>query len=123
MDSKQSVAFPIFVRLDDGEVIRIENIAWILHHLEAIDIENDEYLFWDAEGRGLKVLIEKDDVSGFRAVENGMTLHTAFAEYAKQLGVSLDATGTPDQIWGRVQKLKESVPKRRGLLARLFNRT
>jgi len=38
-------AFPLYVRLDDGEVMQIESIERILYHLEAIDIENDEYMF------------------------------------------------------------------------------
>jgi hypothetical protein len=38
--------------------------------LKAIDIENDEYMFWDANGNGLKILIEKERVIGFANAEN-----------------------------------------------------
>jgi hypothetical protein len=41
-----SGVFPIYARLDNGQVIRIESIQKILYDLEAIDIENDEYQFW-----------------------------------------------------------------------------
>ena len=45
MDDK--ALFPLYVRLDDGEIMRIGEAGRILYHLEAIDIENDEYMFWD----------------------------------------------------------------------------
>jgi hypothetical protein len=62
---KRIAAFPLYVRLDDGEVLQIEGIERILYHLEAIDIENDEYMFWEANGHGLKIFIEKGRVIGF----------------------------------------------------------
>jgi hypothetical protein len=83
MDDK--VLFPLYVCLDDGEVIRIEGFDRILYHLEAIDIENDEYMFWDAAGDGLKVLTQKGKVSGFEKIDNKITLQQAFEEYARQL--------------------------------------
>ena len=109
MVSKYNIAFPLYVRLDDGEVMQIESFERILHHLEAIDIENNEYRFWDADGQGLKVLVENDDVSGFQQVENEMTLSKAFLEYAKQLGVWIDASGTPNEIWARLHKARGST--------------
>lgn len=67
---------------------RIESFERILYHLEAIDIENDEYMFWDADGRGLKILIKKGRVSGFEKTENRITLRQAFEGYATQLAES-----------------------------------
>jgi hypothetical protein len=92
-------AFPLYVRLDDGEVLQIESVERILYHLEAIDIENGEYMFWDAGGLGLKILIEKGRVIGFANAENKITLQRAFDEYVQQLGVDVDTTGTPQEIW------------------------
>jgi hypothetical protein len=60
------VLFPIYACLDDGQLIRIDSFQKILYELEAIDIENDEYQFWDANGRGLKILIAKGSVADFR---------------------------------------------------------
>ena len=57
MESQEKFTFPLFVQLDDGAVIQIQNRDKVLYDLEAIDIENDEYLFWDANGNGVKVLI------------------------------------------------------------------
>jgi hypothetical protein len=118
-----NVAYPLYVCLDDGGVIQIESFEKILYHLEAIDIENDEYLFWDAEGRGLKMLIKKSRVSGFEKTENRITLQQAFEGYAKQLsefGVTVDTSGTPEQIWARVQSAKESLPRPASFFSRFF---
>jgi len=37
-----NVVFPIYARLADGQVIRIESFQKILYHLEAIDIVGDK---------------------------------------------------------------------------------
>lgn len=58
--------FPLYVCLDDGEVIRIENSDRILYHIEAIDIENNEYQFWDAAGCPLRVGDHKRPSQRFR---------------------------------------------------------
>lgn len=118
MDS--SFEFPLYVCLDDEEVIRIESSDRILYHLEAIDIENNEYQFWDATGRPLKVVITKGRVSGLETAENKVTLPQAVKQYAEHLGVSLDASGKPEEIWARLEKAKESLPRRSGVFSRLF---
>lgn len=41
-------------------MIRIEESSRILYHLEAIDIENEEYLFWDANGAGVSLKAENN---------------------------------------------------------------
>lgn len=120
-----NAAFPIYVCLDDGAVIRIESSERILYHLEAIDIENDEYMFWDADSRGLKILITKNRVGGFEKAANKITLQQAFEGYADQLaqlGVRVDTTGTPEEIWARLQKAKESLPRPPGFFSWLFRR-
>jgi hypothetical protein len=45
-----TVVYPLFALLDDRSMLIIEHCDRILYHLEAIDIENDEYFFWDAAG-------------------------------------------------------------------------
>jgi hypothetical protein len=117
-----SVVFPIYARLDDGQVIRIESFQKILYHLEAIDIENDEYQFWDANGRSLKILIEKNAVSGFQNADNRLSFQQAVEMYAEHLGVPINTSGTPHEVWAKVQKAEQSVPQRRSFLARLFGR-
>ena len=52
-----SVTYPLFVFEKDDKSIRlIENESQI-HCLEAIDIENEEYVFWDANGAGVSVAV------------------------------------------------------------------
>lgn len=124
-DIMEHVAFPIYVRLDDGEVMQIEAFDRILYHLEAIDIENDEYMFWDAGGRGLKLLIKKGRVIGFENADNRITLQQAFDGYAQQLaqlGVTVDTSGTPEEIWRKLLKAKENLPRPSGFISRLFGR-
>ena len=98
-------------------------LSGLLYHLEAIDIENDEYMFWDANGHGLTILIKKGRVIGFANAENKITLQQAFDDYVRQLGVGVDTTGTPEEIWDKVKKAKEELPHRPSFLSRLFNRT
>ncbi len=122
---EDAVLFPLYARLDDGALERIEGFDRILYHLEAIDIENDEYMFWDAAGNGLKILIDKGKVSGFEKVDNKITLQQAFEGYAQQLaklGATVDVSGTPKEIWREVQKAKEILPRRPGFFASLFHR-
>src|SRR5258705_4727122 len=50
--------FPIYVlERDDDSVFEFPTIVAIQQHLEAVDVENDEYAAWDAEGRCLKLSI------------------------------------------------------------------
>ena len=115
-----SFQFPLYVCLDDGTVIRIKSRDRILYHLEAIDIENDEYLFWDAMARPLKVVITKGKVCGLESTDNKITLSQAFEKYAEQLGVNIDVSVKPEEIWGSLRKPEESGPRRLGLFSRLF---
>jgi hypothetical protein len=123
MDDK--ALFPLYVCLDDGEVIRIDSSERVLYHLEAIDIENGEYMFWNAAGQGLKVLIQKGKVSGFEKIDNKLTLQQAFEQYARQLterGAAVDTSGTAEEVWTQIEKAKESLPRRDGFFSRLFGR-
>lgn len=99
----------------------------ILDHLEPIDIENDEYLFWDAAGIGVKVLLtgkvgrfHNPDVSGLCAVQNPITLQQSFNQWARQLGVQVDTTGTPAQIWDRLRSAQANLDHRPNFFSRLF---
>lgn len=120
MELPHDFTFPIFVRLDDGTVMQIESHDRILYHLEAIDIENNEYLFWDADGRDVKVIIKSSKVSELRETDNGMSVQKAMDGYATQLGTTIEITGTPLETWRRIQAFKDSLPRPRGLLFRLF---
>jgi hypothetical protein len=76
-----------------------------------------------AEVSKIIAAVEKWRVSGFRNVENRMTLQNACSESANQLGTSIGNGGTPQEMWARVQTVLETLPPlRRGLLARLLSR-
>lgn len=125
MDDKP--LFPLYVCLDDGAVLLIENEDRILYHLEAIDIENDEYMFWDATGRAFRVLIRKGRLGGFEKTNrNKLTLQQAFEQYAQQLrecGAAVDTmSGTPEEIWAKIEKAKDTLPRRRSFFSRIFGR-
>jgi hypothetical protein len=82
-------------------------------------------MFWDAAGDGVRVLINKGKVGGFEKADNKVTLQQAFEQYARQLterGASVDTTGTLEEIWARIEKAKESLPRSQGPLSRLFRR-
>ncbi len=103
--------FPLYVRLDDGSMMRIEAMEKILYYLEAIDIENNEYLFWDAGGNGVRVLLtgkvgrfSNPDVSGICAADNPIALLDAMHGWATQLGLKMDSHGTPAQVWEKLQQ-------------------
>ncbi len=52
--------FPIKVRAkDSGEIIHCKDIYEMQHHFEKIDIENSEYEAWNAEGRPVKMSVQK----------------------------------------------------------------
>ena len=126
MDDKP--LFPLYVRLDDGTVLQIENENRILYHLEAIDIENDEYMFWDTTGDAFRAHIKKGKLGGFEKINmNKLTLQQAFEQYTQQLkdcGAAVDTmSGTPEQIWAKVEKAKETLPRRRCFFSRIFGKS
>ncbi|HEY4661823.1 MAG TPA: hypothetical protein VIG91_09995 [Terriglobales bacterium] len=46
-----AISFPVYLRLKDcGEVISFSSIAQMQMHIEPIDVRNNEYEGWDAEG-------------------------------------------------------------------------
>ena len=68
------VQFPLFVfEKDDRSMSLIETPERVLYHLEAIDIENDEYLFWDASGAGVCVSLTRDGIDSFRLCDPPVT--------------------------------------------------
>lgn len=122
VELRQQFAFPLFVRLDDGEVMQIESYDKILYHLEAIDIENDEYLFWDANGNGVKVLINSSRIEGLQPTNNAVTVQEAISAYSSQLGVAIENSRTPQDAWARLLRVKGMFPPQAHFLSRIFRR-
>jgi hypothetical protein len=52
--------FPVYVLVRDcGEVRRFSSIEEMQKHLEAIDIDNEEFEAWDADGTALQLRTQK----------------------------------------------------------------
>ena len=86
----------------------IEDSSRILEYLEAIDIDNGEYVFWDANGDGVTITVT---VTAFGGKLNGVAsslpafpLREAFALYAKSLGINEPLTeAMPIDLWRHIQ--------------------
>jgi hypothetical protein len=93
--------------------------------LEAIDIVNDEYVFWDANGNGVSVAASvgafTSKIGDITSSDSLFPLRDAFTLYAKTLGMpDFDVDGTPMEVWGRIEKELAARPKKPNFLARLF---
>jgi len=121
-----TVTYPLFVfEKDDRSMRQIEDSTRLHYHLEAIDIVNDEYVFWDANGNGVSVAASvttfKSKIGGVTACVPHFPLRDAFNLYAKTLGLpDFDVDGPPTEVWRRMQREIETCPKKRGFLSRLF---
>jgi len=83
------VSFPVFVLMKDcGEVT--EYPAWMAmqHRMEAVDVENDEYHVWDAQGYGVRLAVSSPKSHGLRV--NGLE-----TQLSEQDFVSLKAKSKP----------------------------
>jgi hypothetical protein len=55
---EMNVRFPLFAfEKDDHSMFLIEEPDRLLYHLEWIDIEDQEYIFWDSTGAGVRVTV------------------------------------------------------------------
>ena len=105
-----SVEFPIFVfEKDDHSMRLIESEDRILCDLEAIDIENDEYVFWDATGTGVCIRVSvgafKSKLESVSSCSTTYPIHDAFKLFAETLRLPESATdGEPMKVWRRIQE-------------------
>jgi hypothetical protein len=121
-----AVTYPLFVfEKDDQSIRQIEDPSRLQYHLEAIDVANDEYVFWDANGNGVSVSASVGMFKGkMREVTSCVApfpLRDAFSLYAKTVGLhDFDVQGPPSEVWSRIQKEIDARPKKRSFLSRLF---
>jgi hypothetical protein len=98
----------------------IEDQSRVLFHLEAVDIENGEYVFWDLDGRGVSVTVAQKNVS-VNLCAAVFPLRDAFTTYAKAKGLGeLNLRGTPIEVWRRIEGEIDARPKKRSFLSRIF---
>ena len=118
------VSFPLFVfEKGDYSMFVVETPDRILYHMEPIDIENGEYLCWDANGRAVRISISGQRVTGICYGELEVPLAEAFRRYSDVHGFDVDTTGPFDQVWSRLKETESRLPLNRGLLSRLFSRS
>jgi hypothetical protein len=112
------VRFPLFVfEKDDRSMYLVETPGSILHGLDTIDIENEEYLFWDSTGAGVRILVTPSAVKRIELCAQTMSLQEAFHRYAETYRVRVIPSDSPMEIW---QGFESQLPPRRPFWARLF---
>jgi hypothetical protein len=118
-----SVTYPLFAfEKDDHSMRVIESRDRILFWHEAIDIENDEYVFWDATGSGVKIEIGRNRVLSVTPCAASAPLGEALATYAESLGLPTNVfEGQPIEIWRKIERELRSRPKKRSWLSRIFS--
>ena len=106
----------------------VENESRILCERETIDIENDEYVFWDANGGGVSVVLTPTTPFKTGKLERVTSsppkfpLHDTFKLYAESLGIPVVVgEGAPIYVWSRIQEALAGRPGKWGLRARLFS--
>jgi hypothetical protein len=108
-----SVEYPIFVfEKDDHSMRLIENEDRILHHLEAIDIENGEYAFWDANRAGMRISVSvgtfKSKLENVSWCAAAFPIQNAFKLLAASLGVrEPQGDEAPMTVWKQIQQGRE----------------
>ena len=115
------VKFPLFVfEKDDHSMCLVESAEHFFHHLEAIDIENGEYLFWDSTGAGVHVSVARGAIDQIALCEQAMTLPQAFEAYAPNYGLQISQGQSPLDLW---KNLQSQLPPRKSLWARLLGKS
>ena len=113
-----STSFPIYVfEKDDWTMFLVEGPDDdSLSKIEPIDLDNDEYLFWNAEGRAVRLTLHRGHLTGIEEAENEISLHEALARFSEALGLTIDTTGTIREVWARLQlNIKPPSKLRRAL--------
>jgi hypothetical protein len=119
-----NVTYPLFVfEKDDHSMRVIETSDRILSWHEAIDIENGEYVFWDAIGSGVQIKVDGNKVLSVTSCAAPFSLGEALATYAESLNLPRNVIeGQPVEIWQRIERELERRPKKRGWLSRIFSK-
>jgi|SRR6267378_7160925 len=115
------VQFPLFVfEKDDRSMYLIETPERVLDHLEAIDIENSEYLFWDSTGAGVCVAVANGAVKQIAPCAETISLREAFETYGQSYGLQVVLKKFPLDTW---RSLQSQVSPKKTVWARLFRKS
>jgi hypothetical protein len=120
-----AVTYPLLVAEKDGRFMQfIENPSQICT-LEAVEILNGEYIFWDANGNGVSIAVS---VTSFIPGAGDATprvalpsLGDAFCSNVRTLGLpDFDVDGLGGEVWHRIRKETGARPEKQSFLSRLF---
>jgi hypothetical protein len=118
-----SVPFPLFIfEKDDCSMFLIEAPNKVLHQMEAIDIENDEYLCWDANGQAVKISVSGNRVARIEHGSSEMSLSEGLNRHSVAFGLDVDMTGPAQEVWHRFKEAEAKKPRKSGLLSKIFGR-
>ena len=113
--------FPLFLfEKDDRSMYLIETRGSILYRADTIDIENNEYLFWDSTGAGVRITVTPSTVKRIELCDQAMSLQEAFHRYAESYGLRLIPSGSPIEIW---RAFESQLPPKRTFWDRLFRKS
>lgn len=117
------VLFPLYVfEKDDSSMFRVEHPDRLLYHMETTDIEDEEYYFWDRDGRPVRISAGDGKIRAIEYCEGAMSLQGAFERYTESRDISADTSGNPSDSWNRIEDAISRLPRRRGFLSGLFKR-
>jgi hypothetical protein len=114
------VIFPLLVFVkDDRSIFLIETPDRVSYHLEAIDIENEEYAFWDSTGAGACVSVVNGAIGQVQRGEQSMSVSAALRAYSESRGLDISLQGPPLEVWTHIQSY---LPRKKSFWNRLFAR-
>jgi hypothetical protein len=117
---EMDVKFPLFAfEKDDGSMFLIEKPDRLLYHFECVDIEDEEYLFWDSTGAGVCVTVKGRAIYQILFCEQSKSLSDAFEAYSQSRGLAISLQGSPVEVWTRIQS---QLPRKKSLWTRLLSR-
>ena len=92
----------------------------VLFQMEPIDIENDEYLCWDANDQAVKISVSGNRVTRIEHGGSEMSLSEALKRHSDAFGVSVDMTGPAHEVWHRLKEAEAKQPRKSGILSKVF---
>jgi hypothetical protein len=99
-----SSIFPLYVyEKDDWSMFLVERPDKVLYDIEPIDFENDEYLFWDAQERSVRLTLKRGKLIAVEEAENEISLREALTRYSNALGATVDTSGPLPEVWAKLQ--------------------
>ncbi|HEX5425292.1 MAG TPA: hypothetical protein VFW94_17215 [Candidatus Acidoferrales bacterium] len=99
----------------------VEKESELFLHLEEFDIQNDEYLFWDATGQSVCLRTKKRKVVAIENCEGVKPLGEAFQAYCQSLSLTVEFAREPIETWRRIEAAVRLRPKKKSLFRRLFS--